>query len=116
MPMRIHSKLLGLAGVAGLAAVAVALTIVAARVAFSETRSRRRRASSPESAREATSFITRGQSVEEVRRRPKFVRSDLKDVRPARRMVAPPSFPHDREQTHPQRKDRHPLPAGARSD
>lgn len=44
---------------------------------------------------------------------PKEVRSDLKDV-----VLPKPEleFPHDLEQTQPTRKDRWPVPQGARSD
>jgi hypothetical protein len=44
---------------------------------------------------------------------PKLVRSDLKEVSSPRPVAI---FPHDLEQTSPTRKDRHPLPMGARSD
>ena len=44
---------------------------------------------------------------------PKEVHSDLKEVTPERVEAV---FPHDLDQTPPSRKDRHPLPEGARSD
>ena len=65
------------------------------------------------SGRQTTRRATQAGKKTTARGNGKRVKSDLKDVVPARAGAA---FPHDREQRHSSRKDRHPEPRGSRSD